>query len=514
MSTPKHEEELLRLVQSGLPQEELRAEITRRWVRQAEEQEPAWGALLRAAAIPRRLDEATIGVLRGAPEDEAGNQAALQRLADLPFVLPDPEDKSYGLHELTRAVLLEDWQTPERRPRYAELSQALWAHFRERNPLEALYHRFVADPAAAFDEFERRFYDADVFYRRAECGALLLAAEAQAGELDEGQQLWLRHYRARLARLLDRWAEAEEGYRELLTELPSGAEAQRRRGAGEQEAIRLRTWTLHDLGIALQKQGKWAEALGVYEESLAICRELSDRHGEGKTLNNMGGVYQSQGRWAEALDMYEQSLAIKRALGDRHGEGQTLTNMGGVYQAQGRWAEALDMYEQSLAICQELGDRHGEGQTLNNMGVVYRVQGRWAEALDMYEQSLAICRALGDRHGEGQTLNNMGDTYTKMGRWQEAKACFDQSLPIRRELGDRLGESYVLHNLGHWHQEQGQLEEAIAHYEKALAIRRELEAWPQAGETLHSLAEVYALKGDWAKAAEMARQAAEAWEKV
>ena len=116
------------------------------------------------------------------------------------------------------------------------------------------------------------------------------------------------------------------------------------------------------------------------------------------------------------------------------------------------------------------------------------------------------------RHGH--TLNSLGQTYATQGRWPEAKACFDQSLPIRRELGDRLGEAYVLHNLGEWYKGQGQLDEAIARYQEALRLRRELEAWPEAGETLHALAEVYVIRGDWAKAAEMAEQAAGAWRRA
>ena len=74
--------------------------MTRRLVQRAEEQEPEWSALLRAAAIPRRLDEGVVGALRGVPDDAGGNRAALQRLASYSFVLPDPEGRSYALHEL------------------------------------------------------------------------------------------------------------------------------------------------------------------------------------------------------------------------------------------------------------------------------------------------------------------------------------------------------------------------------------------------------------------------------
>ncbi len=109
---PTNDEEMLRLVQSGLPPDQLRAEVTRRLVQRTEAEEPEWGALLRAAAIPRRLDQAVVGVLRGAPDDADGNQTALERLAGYSFVLPDPEGRSYALHEEVRAVLLKTGRPP------------------------------------------------------------------------------------------------------------------------------------------------------------------------------------------------------------------------------------------------------------------------------------------------------------------------------------------------------------------------------------------------------------------
>src|SRR5262249_13644082 len=75
-----------------------------------------------------------------------------------------------------------------------------------------------------------------------------------------------------------------------------------------------------------------------------------------------------------AIAVYEQSLAIFRELGDRHGEGQTLGNLGDVYRLQGRWAEATAAYEQSLAIFRELGDRRREEATLNNLETLYQAQ--------------------------------------------------------------------------------------------------------------------------------------------
>jgi len=468
---PINDEEMLRLVQSGLPPDQLRTEVTRRLVQRAEAEEPEWGALLRAAAIPRRLDEGVVGVLRGAPDDADGNRAALQRLAAFPFVLPDPEGRSYALHEEVRAVLLADWQAPERRARYVELSRTLYDHAQaEDHDWEVLYHRFVFDPDGAFGEFEWRFSDANKFYRRAECGALLVATEEQERELGQDQRRWLRYYRARLAQVLDRWAEAEAGYRELLAEWPPSPPAP----LPTQGEGRLRTWTLHSLGLALDSQGKWAEAGEMYQGALRGWRELGDRYNESRTLSNLGFVY-----WT-----------------------------------QGRWDQAIECCQKARDICHELGDRYGEGTTLSNLGSVYQAQGRWDQAIGCYQEALCINRELGDRDGEQKTIGNQGELYLKQGQWQEARAALDKALQIAQELGNRPDAAEYHHYLGEWHKGQGQLDEANSRYQEALHIRRELEAWPQAGETLHALAEVYRLRGDWVKAAEMAEQAAEAWRRA
>ncbi len=112
------------------------------------------------------------------------------------------------------------------------------------------------------------------------------------------------------------------------------------------------------------------------------------------------------------------------------------------------------------------------------------------------------------------TLHDLGMALDSQGKWAQAVEVYQEALQGCRELGDRLGEAYVLHNRGDWRKGEGQLDEAIARYEEALTIRRELAAWPEAGGTLHALAEVYAMQGEWARAAETARQVAETWQKA
>ena len=52
-----------------------------------------------------------------------------------------------------------------------------------------------------------------------------------------------------------------------------------------------RAVTLNNLGLAYAGLRRFEEAIGCYQESLAIMRETGDRHGEGIALNNLGIAY-------------------------------------------------------------------------------------------------------------------------------------------------------------------------------------------------------------------------------
>ena len=219
---------------------------------------------------------------------------------------------------------------------------------------------------------------------------------------------------------------------------------------------------LHNLAGISHAIGRTHKALRLYEQALAIRREVGDRSGEGTTLNNLGRVYDDLGQKPQALDYYQQALAIRREVDDRSGEGTTLNNLGGVYNALGQKPQALDYYQQALAIRREVGDRSGEGTTLNNLGRVYNALGQKPQALAYYQQALAIRREVGDRSGEGTTLNNLGRVYNALGQKPQALAYYQQALAIWREVGDRSGEGITLHNIGMIYAGFGQLDVVLA----------------------------------------------------
>jgi tetratricopeptide (TPR) repeat protein len=154
------------------------------------------------------------------------------------------------------------------------------------------------------------------------------------------------------------------------------------------------------------------QAIGYYEEALAIARELGDRQGEGSHLGALGLAWVEEGAarlvWGEAtkdgsapyfrrgIEYYEQALAVARAIGDRQAEGSHLGNLGNAWLLLGDPAQAKNLFSQALTILREMGDRPNEGFHLANLGRAQHALGDVDAAQQYGWEALAIYDAYGD----------------------------------------------------------------------------------------------------------------------
>jgi tetratricopeptide (TPR) repeat protein len=196
-----------------------------------------------------------------------------------------------------------------------------------------------------------------------------------------------------------------------------------------------RSLCLHEAGYDLDRVGRHSEALPLYEQSLAINREIGDKKQEGVTLNNISQIYSARGDYTTALTYLEQSLVISREIGNKAGEGATLNNISGIYHARGDYSTALTYLEQSLGISREIGDKAGEGATLNNIATAAYAKGDYATALKYLKQSLIIFRETGSKAQEAVTSWNIGRMYEKQGDLRTAEPYISRAVQLAEELG-------------------------------------------------------------------------------
>jgi tetratricopeptide (TPR) repeat protein len=62
-----------------------------------------------------------------------------------------------------------------------------------------------------------------------------------------------------------------------------------------------------------------------------------------------------EGELRRATDLYEQALAIHRDIGDRQGEAADLSNLGDCYLDHGAWEHASQHYGEAIQIADEIG---------------------------------------------------------------------------------------------------------------------------------------------------------------
>ena len=128
--------------------------------------------------------------------------------------------------------------------------------------------------------------------------------------------------------------------------------------------------------------------------------------------------------------MFEESLAIRRELGDKGGIAAALNDLGWVAWHRNDYTAARALSEESLAIWRELGDKEGIATSLNNLGLVAYFQGEYAAAHALYQESLALRRALGDKRGIAYGAGpHWGGQYTRRATIGGRRRCLRRHWP-------------------------------------------------------------------------------------
>jgi DNA-binding SARP family transcriptional activator/tetratricopeptide (TPR) repeat protein len=372
--------------------------------------------------------------LVGEPEDPVAD--ALEVLVDA-HLLESPAPDRYRLHDLLRAYAAELAQADEppqavedaaRRIlgwylRTADAAESVVAPYLERVPLDP------AEPGGeplAFAAAEQALGWC------AQERTNLVAATRQAAAHGLHDIAWKLPVAMRVC--LDRL-----GYRtEWLTTHRIALISARALGNRPAEA-----WVLTNIGTVLGQQHV-DDAIGYFEQALAIYREIGDRRDEAGAANNLAFCYLILGRHEEAVAPLLDSLQLQRELGRRYGEAVALCNLGEAYIELGRYDEAIARSQEALAITREINAVRDEGYALHNLGRAYLEQGRLAEAAGLLEQALPIHRAAGDRYGEAQDLQRIGTVHAQAGRLAEARQTWTQA----RSLFEVLGENRQVTELG------------------------------------------------------------------
>ncbi|WP_044501132.1 tetratricopeptide repeat protein [Nostoc sp. PCC 7107] len=257
----------------------------------------------------------------------------------------------------------------------------------------------------------------------------------------------------------------------------------------------------------LLRQGKAQEALKLFDEVLAIRREIKDQVGESFTLLSIGKVYSKIGQYPKALEAYQQALVLRRQIKAKAGEVDILYRIAEIYDKIGQYPQALETYQQALAIAQEVGSNTVESDTLNGIGSAYRSIGEYAKALEFHNQALTIARKTNDKIEETESLNKIGLVYRHLGEYSKALEFYQQALSIAKKISNRFLEGDTLNNIGVVYDYLGQYSQALNFYQQALTIFQQIRYRDLEGITLNNIGSIYQSLGKYSDALAVYQQA-------
>jgi non-specific serine/threonine protein kinase len=168
-----------------------------------------------------------------------------------------------------------------------------------------------------------------------------------------------------------------------------------------------RAEALRTAGRLALRQNDYPSASALFDEALAIFREIGDRRGIAQTLSWYGVVPHHLGQHDAAQAMLEESLTISREIGIVSEQSIALRFLADLAQDRGDYPRAALRYEETLALSRPRQVPHDIAYALRGLGHLARAQGRYARADALLRESLTLLKPLNDRRCIPLTLEGL-----------------------------------------------------------------------------------------------------------
>ncbi|MBI3942256.1 MAG: tetratricopeptide repeat protein, partial [Chloroflexi bacterium] len=126
----------------------------------------------------------------------------------------------------------------------------------------------------------------------------------------------------------------------------------------------------------------------LYQEALAIGRELGAPWSIAICLDRLGLAEYGLGQFEEARRLLGESMAIYQATQDRYGIARVQCGLGSVAFALGEYQEARRLHAEALARFQEIGDKPAMVSAQNALGFDLCALQDYAAADEIFREAL------------------------------------------------------------------------------------------------------------------------------
>jgi tetratricopeptide (TPR) repeat protein len=193
------------------------------------------------------------------------------------------------------------------------------------------------------------------------------------------------------------------------------------------------------LARVAHRQGDYGFARGVYAASLAAAQAFEDDEEIARALEGLGSVaIYEQEDTTTARPLYEQSLALYRQIGNKWGVAYVLLDIAELLGMQGDTDGAVRLVEESLELFRELGDKGNIAMCLLVLSDDPRRQVDALFTRNSLIESLTIYKELNDKRHIGRCVGELAFLAWQQHQFERAAMLFGAAEAIFLAIGARM----------------------------------------------------------------------------
>jgi tetratricopeptide (TPR) repeat protein len=235
--------------------------------------------------------------------------------------------------------------------------------------------------------------------------------------------------------------------------------------------------------------------------ALPIYEELGDLLGQANVLNNLGVDAYYEGRWQEALELYERSKSLRERIGDVVGAATITNNIGEVKSDQGYVTSAGEHAEAARVVFETAGHRNLLTHALSNLGRIAAREGRLEDSRKLLHQAREVAEEISAGGLVVEIEARLAERAVLARETDDALAGAEQALAaIEQSGGGSLHHAFVHRIRGYALMQKGDLDAAAEALGESLELARGADETYELALTLEALARLRELRGEDASA--------------
>lgn len=213
------------------------------------------------------------------------------------------------------------------------------------------------------------------------------------------------------------------------------------------------------------------QAFEYYAKSLEIYKMIGNVYGEGNAIHNLGYVSRLQANYEKALGYYNESFAISRNILQDEYESQIANgNIAGVYIEQEKIEEALRLYDTTIKYFYENKFFNVCGIFGAKIAEMYQKRREYNKLLDAYNNQIDYYTKCSNEERLADYFSYKADLLKTLFSKEESLENYEKAIKIYRKSKKLLYEAIIINNIASLHEQYGEIYTSIEYYKKALEI--------------------------------------------